>query len=128
MGKENLIPLNKRTPAERFAIQSKGGRSTSPAKRFAARMNGMKNKKGLTDEQRIVMCLLKDKQFLDAFVEINNHLLSSVSSSDDWIDVRDSIIKIMPQKLLQLTVDSRVGDEIAENIIQSVFNREDKKK
>ena len=60
MSRENLIPLNKRSPEEARAIQSKGGTTKSPQKKLAASLRELK-KKGVTDDSISKLCnLLED--------------------------------------------------------------------
>jgi hypothetical protein len=46
-----ILPLNKRTPEERFKIQSKGGSSTSPKKSLARKLDHWKRLKKINKEQ-----------------------------------------------------------------------------
>jgi len=48
MSKEDLIPVTMRSKEEAFAIRSKGGRTKSPLKKYAAKIREMK-KRGLTN-------------------------------------------------------------------------------
>ena len=60
MSQEHLIPLNQRSLQEARTIQSKGGTTKSPQKRFAASLRELK-KKGITDDSVTKMCnLLED--------------------------------------------------------------------
>ena len=49
MSKEDLIPFNKMNKDEARRIQSKGGKTVSQQKKYAARLRELR-KKGLTDE------------------------------------------------------------------------------
>lgn len=44
MAKGDLIPLTERTPAEAYAIRSKGGKTKSPQKKYAALLREWKKK------------------------------------------------------------------------------------
>jgi len=71
---ENLIPFNKMTEKQQRKIASKGGRTKSPKKKWAARLRAMK-KKGLTDDnyKRIVAWMQEpESSVLDIFAYLES--------------------------------------------------------
>jgi hypothetical protein len=79
MSKEDLIPFNTMNEEQARQIQSLGGRTVSPQKKFSAKIREMK-KRGLTDEDV--------KWFLDRLTDPE----VSIFHLEKWIDeLRDSI-------------------------------------
>lgn len=72
----------------------KGGKSTSPKKALAARMNGLKNAKNLTDEQRKFIALVEDKNLGGLILELLKSQLAEDTSFSRKGQILDKLLKI----------------------------------
>lgn len=125
MSKKDLIPLNKRTPKERKAIQSKGGRSKSPRKQLQSRINGILSSKKSSTQQKFLAQLMKDNDILGLIKEL---IFTNMEEADSF-KKRDMLIgrlqALLPQKILQLNAsvekqdlkDIKKVDETIEKIL-----------
>jgi hypothetical protein len=92
----NLIPFSQRTEKEQRAIRSKGGRTKTPKRKWAARLREMK-KKGLTDEnyKRIVAWMEEpESSAMDIFLYLES-VKKHCNNASQMNNVANSQINLM---------------------------------
>lgn len=124
MTKEDLIPI--RTTERAKELGRKGGLSKSPIKQFTSRLNGLQNKKGITEEQKIVIALLHDRDFLGAMTELLKYQMIETKDFDRRDKVLKRVQKALPQKYLAVVQNVNGADKIADSIIAEAFGAESK--
>jgi hypothetical protein len=106
MGVENLVPFSERTEDEQREIRSKGGKTMSPKRRVANTLNALKRSKDLTQEQKLFIGLVRDKDFSGLLCEILASNLVDADSFGKKAKLTDQIIKLLPNHNINLNVDA----------------------
>jgi len=131
MGNEqNLIPLNQRSPEERKRIQMKGARSKSPAKRLAARYNGMLSNKKLTPEQRHLLLMMRDKNYYGVIDELINETLQEHVDPARRDKAVEQLQKMVPTKVMNLNIETVIPPSEVFDVdahLDKLFGKEKKK-
>jgi hypothetical protein len=111
MTKEHLIPLKKGSKRA-SELGRKGGRSKSPKKQLASRINGLLANKKLTDDQRYMLTMMKDKNYSEV---LNEMISMNVERSDNDIEIRnkaiDQLQKFMPTKVMSINTNINIDVE-----------------
>lgn len=84
----------------------KGGQVTSPVKALSSRINGLMNSKDLTDDQRYMHGLLRDRKFVDLIMELVSMNLEEAGSSERRDKVIDQLSKLLPTRNINLDVSA----------------------
>ena len=131
MTKEDLIPMNKRTMKERQAIGRKGGSKKSAKKTLANTYKGLLANKKLTDRQRHLLILMKDKKFIEVITELINETVEEHDDPARRDKAVEQLQRMLPQKILQINANvDNVPDEVfdCEAHLKKIMSKEDKKK
>ena len=112
-GRKNLIPLNKRTKAERKAIQRKGGRVKSLAKQRASEIRKILNDPKIKGTVKNRIRMLANRDYLGLLNDILATNVKNLNSDKKRLQVIDRILKILPQKNINISAvrASGFGDE-----------------
>jgi len=102
----HLIPKDLSKRPDHLELCRKGGRAKSPARAFQSRINGLMTSKKLTDEQKYMLALLKDKAFTDLIIElISMNVEEGVNKPARRDKIIDQLSKFLPAKNINFEVD-----------------------
>ena len=109
----NSRVLNSGVEAHTFTKeeQIKGGQSKSEKKVFASRLNGMLNNQSLSDEQKNIIVLIRDKKFINAVCELIAYNISEIDDSKRRDIVITQLTKLIPNQVLTTQVERENTDD-----------------
>jgi hypothetical protein len=102
---DNLIDISKRPDHHELSV--KGGKSRSPRKLFQSTVNIMLANPKLTDNQKYLYLLLRDKEFAELITELIGRNLQDVDNPKRRDKVIEQLGKFMPEISLRLEANSR---------------------
>ncbi|HLC32572.1 MAG TPA: hypothetical protein VJJ82_01985 [Candidatus Nanoarchaeia archaeon] len=83
----------------------KGGKSKSPQKQMASRINGLLNREGLTPEIAFMLVSLREGRYEDLLKELLSIDLGRINQDNVMERVQKVLVKMLPSRNLNLNVD-----------------------
>lgn len=128
MSKQDLIPLNKRSPEEARAIQSAGGKVRSAKKSLAAKIRGLKWVRGKNKPkaiQKVIDLLISPEISAFELIRYSEVLKQEPLTTNQRIVLLTALTNL--HKAVHPTKIKVVigGDEKARNIVADVFSGKD---
>ena len=102
--KQNLIPKDLSKRADHIEISAKGGRSRSPSKVLASRINGLMTSRKLSKEQKYMLSLLKERKFVDLIIELISMSIEDIENPKRRDKIIDQLTKFLPNKNINLDI------------------------
>ena len=100
----NLKPI--KTTERAKELGRRGGLSKSPSKVLASRINGSLANKDLTPEQRYMLSLLKEKQFVELITELIAMNLEHIHQPARRDKIIEQLSKFLPTKSINLELSA----------------------
>jgi len=104
----NLVDISKRPNHQELSI--KGGKSRSPRKLWSSTITLMLSNPKLTDEQKYLYLLLKDKRFADLVVELVGMNMIDIDDAKRRDKIIDQLSRFLPT--VNLNVNTEAEDSL----------------
>jgi hypothetical protein len=100
--KNNLVGKEHKLSVEE---NIRGGQAKTPAKVLSSRINGLMNRKDLSDDQRYMFALLKDKKISDLMMELISMNLEDAGD----VERRDKVIEQLKTFIATRNINLDIG-------------------
>jgi len=101
--KQHQQDLSKRP--DHKALAAKGGRSKSPRKQIASRINGILANKKLNPEQQYMLTLLKNHEYITLLNELISMSLLEINNPQRRDKMIDQLLKLIPTRNINVNAD-----------------------